>query len=177
MLRLQNERHYGAGKFYIDLFLGHLQPGVDKNSEGLAIFILEFDDFGVKTLYKRPHCCLLLVWCVDWFGCIKPCKEQVFYYHTNCLQKIIIIFWRQLVCFPDKYSNNSKVWKLPLHLVTLNTFLDRIWAQSLRAMPYTRSLAMPPSKNLKKKIQNGDEYLYLMFCFLAFQQREDHINV
>lgn len=75
MLRLQNERYYGAGKFYIDLFLGHLQPGVDKNSEGLAIFILEFDDFRVKTLYKRPHCCLLLVRCVDWFGCIKPCKE------------------------------------------------------------------------------------------------------
>lgn len=40
---------------------------------------------------------------------------------------------------------------MPLHVVTLNTFLDRIWAQSLRAMPYTRSLAMPPSKNLKKK--------------------------
>jgi len=27
-----------------DLFLGHLQPGVDKNSEDLAILILGFDD-------------------------------------------------------------------------------------------------------------------------------------
>ena len=75
MLCFQNERHYGAGKFYTDLFLGHLQPGVHKNSEGIAIFILEFDDVMVKTLYKRPHCCVLLLWCVDWFGCIKPCKK------------------------------------------------------------------------------------------------------
>ena len=33
----------------------------------------------------------------------------------------------------------------------LHTLLDRIWAQSLRATPYTLSLAMPPSKHLKKK--------------------------
>ena len=41
---IQNERRYGARNFYKDLFLGHLQPGVGKNSEGLAILILEFDD-------------------------------------------------------------------------------------------------------------------------------------
>ena len=63
MPRFQNERHYGAGKFFTDLFLGHLQPGVDKNSEGPAIFILQFDDVMVKTIHKRPQCCLLLVWC------------------------------------------------------------------------------------------------------------------
>jgi len=72
MPHFQNERHYGTGKFFTDLFLGHLQPGVDINSEGLAIFILEFDDVMVKTLHKRPHCCLLLVWCVlhEWCGLV-----------------------------------------------------------------------------------------------------------
>ena len=29
----------------------HLQPGIHKNSEGLAILILEFDDMMVKRLY------------------------------------------------------------------------------------------------------------------------------
>ena len=32
-------------------FLGHLQPLIDKNSEDLAILILEFDDVTVKTIY------------------------------------------------------------------------------------------------------------------------------
>ena len=36
-----------------DLLFGHLHPGVHKNSEGLAILILEFDDVMVKTLYER----------------------------------------------------------------------------------------------------------------------------
>ena len=49
----QNERRYGARNFYKDVFLGHLQPGVDKNSEGLAILILEFDDVMVKTIFSR----------------------------------------------------------------------------------------------------------------------------
>ena len=49
----QNERRYKAGNFYKDLLFGHLQPGVHKNSEGLAILILEFDDVMVKTLYER----------------------------------------------------------------------------------------------------------------------------
>jgi len=54
MLYFQNERFYGAGNFYKDLCFGHLQPGVHKNSEGLAIFILEFDDVMVKAqLYSR----------------------------------------------------------------------------------------------------------------------------
>ena len=33
------------------LFLGLLQPGVDKNSEDLAILILGFDDVTVNTIY------------------------------------------------------------------------------------------------------------------------------
>ena len=48
LVYFQNERRYGARNSYKDLFLGHLQPGVDKNSEGLAILILEFDDVMVK---------------------------------------------------------------------------------------------------------------------------------
>ena len=35
-----------------DLFLGHLQPPLDKNSKHLAILILEFDDVTVKTIYS-----------------------------------------------------------------------------------------------------------------------------
>ena len=50
---IQNERRYGARNFYKDVFLGHLQPGVGKNSEGLAILILEFDDVMVKTIFSR----------------------------------------------------------------------------------------------------------------------------
>ena len=51
MLYFQNERRYGAGNFYKDVFFGHLQPSVTKNSEGLFILNLEFDDVMVKTLY------------------------------------------------------------------------------------------------------------------------------
>ena len=36
-----------------DLFLGHLQPGVGKNSKDLTILILEFDDVTVQTIHKR----------------------------------------------------------------------------------------------------------------------------
>ena len=48
-----NERFYGAGNFYKDLFFGHLQPGVHKNLKGLAILFLEFDDVVVKALYSQ----------------------------------------------------------------------------------------------------------------------------
>ena len=34
------------------LFLGHLQRSIHKNSEDLAILILEFDDVSVKTIYR-----------------------------------------------------------------------------------------------------------------------------
>ena len=51
MLYFQNERRYGPGNFYKDVFFGHLQPSVHKNSGGLSIFNLEFDDVMVKTLY------------------------------------------------------------------------------------------------------------------------------
>ena len=47
----QNKRRYGAGNFYKDVFFGHLQPGVHKNSEGRSILNLEFDDVMMKTLY------------------------------------------------------------------------------------------------------------------------------
>lgn len=53
LVYFQNERRYGARNFYKDLFLGHLQPGVDKNSEGLAILILEFEDVMGKTIRRR----------------------------------------------------------------------------------------------------------------------------
>ena len=53
LVYFQNERRYGARNSYKDVFLGHLQPGVDKNSEGLAILILEFDDVTVKTIFSR----------------------------------------------------------------------------------------------------------------------------
>ena len=52
MLYFQNERRYGTGNLQKDLFLGHLQPGVDKKPEDLAILILGFDDVRVKTIYK-----------------------------------------------------------------------------------------------------------------------------
>ena len=51
MVYFQYERRYGAGNFHTDVFFGHLQPGVHKNSEGLSILNLEFDDVMVKTLY------------------------------------------------------------------------------------------------------------------------------
>ena len=51
MLYFQNERRYGTGNFYKYSFLGHLQRSIHKNSEDLAILILEFDDVTVKTIY------------------------------------------------------------------------------------------------------------------------------
>jgi len=50
MLYFQNERRYGTGNLYKDLFQGRLQPGVNKNSEELPILILGFDDVTVKTI-------------------------------------------------------------------------------------------------------------------------------
>ena len=47
----RNERHHGIGNFKNYLFLGHLQPPLDKNSEDLVILILEFDDVTVKSIY------------------------------------------------------------------------------------------------------------------------------
>ena len=35
MLYFQNERRHGTGNLQIDLFLGHLQPTIDENSEDL----------------------------------------------------------------------------------------------------------------------------------------------
>ena len=52
MLYFRNERHHGTGNLKKDLFLGHLQPPIDKNSKHLAILILQFDKFIVKTTYR-----------------------------------------------------------------------------------------------------------------------------
>ena len=52
MLYFQTERLYGAENVYKDIFFSPLQPSVHKNSEGIAILILEFDDVMVKTLYS-----------------------------------------------------------------------------------------------------------------------------
>ena len=52
MLYFQKERRHGTGNFKRDLFLGRLLPPLDKNSEDLAILILEFfDDVTEKTIY------------------------------------------------------------------------------------------------------------------------------
>ena len=50
MLYLQNNRRHGTGNLKKDIFLGHLQPPLDKNLEDLVILILEFD-VNVKTIY------------------------------------------------------------------------------------------------------------------------------
>ena len=55
MLYFLNKRHHGTRNLQKDLFLGHLQPGVGKNSKGLAILILEFDDVTVKTI-RNANC-------------------------------------------------------------------------------------------------------------------------
>ena len=48
-----NERHHGTRNLQRDLLLGHLQPGVGKNSKNLAIWILVFDDVTVKPIYRN----------------------------------------------------------------------------------------------------------------------------
>ena len=52
MLYLRNERRHGTGNLKKDIFLGHLQPPIDKNSKQLSSLILEFDDATVKTIYS-----------------------------------------------------------------------------------------------------------------------------
>ena len=49
MLKFQKKRRHETGNLKTDLFLGHLQPPLEKNSEDLAILILEFDDVTVKN--------------------------------------------------------------------------------------------------------------------------------
>ena len=62
MLYFQNERRCGAWNVY-DLFVGHLQTGVDKRSGDLAILIVEFDVVVEKTLYSPPkHCHVSKIW-------------------------------------------------------------------------------------------------------------------
>ena len=51
MLYFRKERRHETGNFRKGLFLEHFQPPLDKNSEDLAILILEFDDVTVKTIY------------------------------------------------------------------------------------------------------------------------------
>ena len=53
LLYFRNETSYGNGNLYKDLFLVYLQPSVNKNSQNLAVFTLQFDDvtdlFGIKN--------------------------------------------------------------------------------------------------------------------------------
>ena len=57
----KTERRYGAGNSYKDLFLGRLQPGVNKNLTGLAVLMLDFQEFddlmgqrhGTKNMGRR----------------------------------------------------------------------------------------------------------------------------
>ena len=51
MLKFRKKRRHETGNLKTDLFLGHLQPPLEKNSEDLAILILELDDVTVKTIY------------------------------------------------------------------------------------------------------------------------------
>ena len=51
MLYFRNERRHGTGNSKKGLFLCHLQPPLYKNSEDLAILMLEFDDVTVKIIY------------------------------------------------------------------------------------------------------------------------------
>ena len=48
MLKFRKKRRHETGNLKTDLFLVHLQPPLEKNSEDLAILILEFDDVTVK---------------------------------------------------------------------------------------------------------------------------------
>ena len=53
LLYFRNETCYGNGNLYKDLLFVYLQPSVNKNSQNLAIFTLQFDDvtdlFGIKN--------------------------------------------------------------------------------------------------------------------------------
>ena len=50
MLYFRNERRYGTGNLKKDIFLSHLQPPLETNSEDLAILSLEFDDVTVSRV-------------------------------------------------------------------------------------------------------------------------------
>ena len=51
LLYFRNTTCYGTGNLYKDLFFVYLQPGVNKNSQNLAILTLQFDDVTGKTIY------------------------------------------------------------------------------------------------------------------------------
>ena len=51
MLYFRNERYHATRWLKKDLFLGLLQPHIDKNSEDLATLILEFDESPKNHLY------------------------------------------------------------------------------------------------------------------------------
>ena len=53
MLYFRNERRYGTGNLKKDIFLSHLQPPLETNSEDLAISSSEFDDVTVSRVGFR----------------------------------------------------------------------------------------------------------------------------
>ena len=54
MLYFRNERRHRTGNLQEALFLGHVQPPLDKNSDYLATLIFEFYNVTVNTI----HCFL-----------------------------------------------------------------------------------------------------------------------
>ena len=110
----QNKRRYKAGNFYKDLLFGHLQPGVHKNSEGLAILILEFDDVMVKTLSKWGFwdCICATHICSPWGACLRlTLTHSITWWFVFCsirrfelLYLLKVLSIRQLV-----YTFNSRV--------------------------------------------------------------------
>ena len=50
--KFRNERRRGTENLKKDLFLGHLQPPLDKNSKHLAILNLGFDEATEDHLYR-----------------------------------------------------------------------------------------------------------------------------
>ena len=53
MLYFRKGRRHGTENLKNNLFLGLLQPPLDKNSEDLAILILQFDDVTVNSFFSR----------------------------------------------------------------------------------------------------------------------------
>ena len=83
MLYFGNERRHGIGNLKKDLLLGHLQAPLDKNSEDLAILILEFDDVTVKTILffsffsRRVHLGVQFGVHVFYGPCSRPIKISI----------------------------------------------------------------------------------------------------
>ena len=91
MLYFQNERLYRAENVYKDIFLGPLQPGVHKNSAGIAILISEFDDVMVKTLYSAvDQNCLYVTSRRPCWGQKPGISKTKTHFHVNSAKRILL---------------------------------------------------------------------------------------